>query len=81
MVRPSEHAMNQNVELQKKNIELAHLYSDLEKSFEALCEINKKLREANERLEKTIRHKLSLLISLLMSYELQLNLLLAIAKC
>jgi two-component system sensor histidine kinase VicK len=52
MVRPSEHAMNHNVELQKKNIELAHLYSDLEKSFEALCEINKKLREANERLEK-----------------------------
>ena len=52
MVRPSEHAMNQNVELQKKNIELAHLYSDLQKSFEALCEINKKLREANERLEK-----------------------------
>ena len=52
MVRPSEHAMNQNVELQKKNIELAHLYSDLEKSFEALCEINIKLREANERLEK-----------------------------
>jgi signal transduction histidine kinase len=44
--------MNQNVELQKKNIELAHLYSDLEKSFEALCEINKKLRESNERLEK-----------------------------
>jgi signal transduction histidine kinase len=44
--------MNHNVELQKKNIELAHLYSDLEKSFEALCEINKKLREANERLEK-----------------------------
>src|SRR5678816_2028591 len=52
MVRPSEHAMNHNVELQKKNIELAHLYSDLEKSFEALCEINKKLRESNERLEK-----------------------------
>lgn len=52
MVRPSEHAMNQNVELQKKNIELAHLYSDLQKSFEALSEINKKLREANERLEK-----------------------------
>ncbi|HEX7178214.1 MAG TPA: HAMP domain-containing sensor histidine kinase [Nitrososphaeraceae archaeon] len=52
MVRPSEHAMNQNVELQKKNIELAHLYSDLQKSFEALCEINKKLREANERLQK-----------------------------
>lgn len=52
MVRPSEHAMNQNVKLQKKNIELAHLYSDLQKSFEALCEINKKLREANERLEK-----------------------------
>jgi hypothetical protein len=47
MVRPSEHAMNQNVELQKKNIELAHLYSDLQKSFEALCEINKKLREAS----------------------------------
>ena len=52
MVCPSEHAMNQNIELQKKNTELAHLYSDLEKSFEALCEINKKLREANERLEK-----------------------------
>lgn len=52
MVRPSEHAMNHNVKLQKKNIELAHLYSDLQKSFEALCEINKKLREANERLEK-----------------------------
>ena len=52
MARPSEHAMNQNVKLQKKNIELAHLYSDLQKSFEALCEINKKLREANERLEK-----------------------------
>jgi two-component system, OmpR family, sensor histidine kinase VicK len=51
MVRPSEHAMNQNVELQKRNIELAHLYSDLQKSFEALSEINKKLREANERLE------------------------------
>jgi signal transduction histidine kinase len=44
--------MDQNVELQKKNKELAHLYSDLEKSFEALCEINKKLRESNERLEK-----------------------------
>jgi two-component system, OmpR family, sensor histidine kinase VicK len=52
MVRHSEHAMNQNVELQKRNIELAHLYSDLQKSFEALSEINKKLREANERLEK-----------------------------
>jgi two-component system sensor histidine kinase VicK len=52
MVCPSEDAMNQNVELQKKNIELAHLYSDLQKSFEALCEINKKLRDANERLEK-----------------------------
>jgi len=52
MVCPSEHAMNQNIELQKKNTELAYLYSDLEKSFEALCEINKKLREANERLEK-----------------------------
>ena len=51
MVCPSEHAMNQNIELQKKNTELAYLYSDL-KSFEALCEINKKLREANERLEK-----------------------------
>jgi signal transduction histidine kinase len=51
MVRPGEYAMNQNVELQKKNIELAHLYSDLQKSFEALCEINKKLRDANEQLE------------------------------
>lgn len=51
MVCPGEYAMNQNVELQKKNIELAHLYSDLQKSFEALCEINKKLRDANEQLE------------------------------
>ncbi|MGH9974164.1 MAG: sensor histidine kinase [Nitrososphaeraceae archaeon] len=51
MVRPGEYAMNQNVELQKKNTELAHLYSDLQKSFEALCEINKKLRDANEQLE------------------------------
>jgi two-component system, OmpR family, sensor histidine kinase VicK len=51
MVCPGECAMNQNVELQKKNTELAHLYSDLQKSFEALCEINKKLRDANEQLE------------------------------
>lgn len=51
MVCPGEYAMNQNVELQKKNTELAHLYSDLQKSFEALCEINKKLRDANEQLE------------------------------
>jgi two-component system sensor histidine kinase VicK len=51
MVCPSERAMNQNVKSQKKNAELAHLYSDLQKSFEALCEINKKLRDANEQLE------------------------------
>jgi signal transduction histidine kinase len=51
MVCPGEYAMNQNVKSQKKNIELAHLYSDLQKSFEALCEINKKLRDANEQLE------------------------------
>jgi len=51
MVCPSERAMNQNVKSQKKNTELAHLYSDLQKSFEALCEINKKLRDANEQLE------------------------------
>jgi len=51
MVYPSERAMNQNVKSQKKNTELAHLYSDLQKSFEALCEINKKLRDANEQLE------------------------------
>jgi two-component system sensor histidine kinase VicK len=51
MVCSGEYAMNQNVELQKKNTELAHLYSDLQKSFEALCEINKKLRDANEQLE------------------------------
>ncbi|MGI0033139.1 MAG: sensor histidine kinase [Nitrososphaeraceae archaeon] len=52
MVCPSERAMNQNVKSQKKNTELAHLYSDLQKSFEAICEVNRKLREANERLEK-----------------------------
>jgi signal transduction histidine kinase len=40
------------VKSQKNNTELAHLYSDLQKSFEAICEINRKLREANERLEK-----------------------------
>jgi two-component system sensor histidine kinase VicK len=51
MVCHSERAMNQNVKSQKKNAELAHLYSDLQKSFEALCEINKKLRDANEQLE------------------------------
>jgi signal transduction histidine kinase len=44
--------MNQSVKSQKNNTELAHLYSDLQKSFEAICEINRKLREANERLEK-----------------------------
>jgi signal transduction histidine kinase len=48
----SEGAMNQSVKSQKNNTELAHLYSDLQKSFEAICEINRKLREANERLEK-----------------------------
>jgi two-component system, OmpR family, sensor histidine kinase VicK len=52
MVCPSERAMNQNVKSQKKHTELAHLYSDLQKSFEAICEVNRKLREANERLEK-----------------------------
>jgi two-component system sensor histidine kinase VicK len=52
MVCPSERAMNQSVKSQKNNTELAHLYSDLQKSFEAICEINRKLREANERLEK-----------------------------
>ena len=51
MVCHSERAMNQNVKSQKKNAELAHLYSDLQKSFEALCQINKKLRDANEQLE------------------------------
>jgi signal transduction histidine kinase len=52
MVCPSERAMNQSVKSQKNNTELAHLYSDLQKSFEAISEINRKLREANERLEK-----------------------------
>lgn len=52
MVCPSERAMNQSVKSQKNNTELAHLYSDLQKSFEAICEVNRKLREANERLEK-----------------------------
>lgn len=52
MVCPSERAMTQSVKSQKNNTELAHLYSDLQKSFEAICEINRKLREANERLEK-----------------------------
>jgi len=40
----------QNVDLQKENSELTQLYSDLRESFEALSEVNCKLRAVNEEL-------------------------------
>lgn len=40
----------QNVDLQRENSELAQLYSDLRESFEALSEVNCKLRAVNEEL-------------------------------
>ena len=39
-----------NVDLQKENSELTQLYSDLRESFEALSEVNCKLRAVNEEL-------------------------------
>ena len=38
----------QNLELQRKNLELTQLYSDLRESFEALSELNIKLRAVND---------------------------------
>jgi len=40
----------QNLELKRKNLELAQLNSDLRESFEALSELNIKLRAVNEEL-------------------------------
>ena len=41
----------QNLELQRKNLELTQVYSDLRDSFEALSELNTKLRAINEELK------------------------------
>ena len=50
--RKSERAKEKTLELESKDMEVAQLYSDLRESFESLCEVNKKLRAANEKLEK-----------------------------
>ncbi len=47
----SEHATRQNLKLRRKNMELTQLYSDLRESFEAISEVNRKLRAVNEELE------------------------------
>ena len=41
----------QNLELQRKNLEITQVYSDLRESFEALSELNVKLRAINEELK------------------------------
>jgi signal transduction histidine kinase len=46
----SEVIKKQNLELKRKNSELAQLNSDLRESFEALSELNIKLRAVNEEL-------------------------------
>lgn len=50
--RKSERAKEKSLKLENKDTEVAQLYSDLRESFESLCEVNKKLRAANEKLEK-----------------------------
>ena len=57
----------QNLELQRKNLELTQLYSDLRESFEALSELNIKLRAVNDELECATIYKLNLSMLLLMS--------------
>ncbi|HEY9492085.1 MAG TPA: HAMP domain-containing sensor histidine kinase [Nitrososphaeraceae archaeon] len=46
----SELIRSQNLELKRKNSEISQLYSDLRESFEALSELNVKLRATNEEL-------------------------------
>ena len=46
----SEVIKKQNLELKRKNSELAQLNSDLRESFEALSELNIKLRAVNDEL-------------------------------
>lgn len=46
----SEVIKRQNLELQRKNLELTQLYSDLRESFEAISELNIKLRAVNDEL-------------------------------
>ena len=46
----SELIKKQNLELKRKNLELAQLNSDLRESFEALSELNIKLRAVNDEL-------------------------------
>jgi two-component system, OmpR family, sensor histidine kinase VicK len=50
--RKSERAKEKSLELENSDMEVDQLYSDLRESFESLCEVNKKLRAANEKLEK-----------------------------
>ena len=52
----AEHIRIQNLELQRKNLELTQVYSDLRQSFEALSELNIKLRAINEELK--LRNKI-----------------------
>ncbi|HKX20519.1 MAG TPA: HAMP domain-containing sensor histidine kinase [Nitrososphaeraceae archaeon] len=47
----AEHIRIQNLELQRKNLELTQVYSDLRQSFETLSELNIKLRAINEELK------------------------------
>jgi two-component system, OmpR family, sensor histidine kinase VicK len=52
----AEHIRIQNLELQRKNLELSQVYSDLRESFEAISELNIKLRAINEELK--VRNKI-----------------------
>jgi signal transduction histidine kinase len=52
----AEHIRIQNLELQRKNLELTQVYSDLRESFEAISELNIKLRAINEELK--VRNKI-----------------------
>lgn len=52
----AEYIRIQNRELQRKNLELTQVYSDLRESFEAISELNIKLRAINEELK--VRNKI-----------------------
>lgn len=52
----AEHIRIQNLLLQRKNLELTQVYSDLRESFEAISELNIKLRAINEELK--VRNKI-----------------------
>ena len=79
--RKSERAKEKSLKLENKDMEVAQLYSDLRESFESLCEVNKKLRAANEKLEKQNKAQREFINVAAHELVLQLNQLLDIVKC